>query len=597
MVGNQSAGVLGRLGTLFDSGTVGSLGDASLLERFSSRREEAAFASLVERHGPMVLSVCQQVLGDPHDAQDAFQVVFLILAQRAGSIRRQGSVASWLHGVALRVAAKARLAAARRRAHERRAGEISAKRIGEQARPDANYWPEVHEELGQLPEKYRAPLLLCDLEGLTQQMAARHLDWPLGTLQSRLARGRVELRARLTRRGVGAPAGLMHAGLLTQPAIIPTALANLTVRTGVLLAIGEPISPALLSASVVALAKAGAKAMNMTRLARVAVAVSTVGLAVSVVTFIGLNAHSAAGARGMAKPAQQAPISDSSPDSSSRKGDLARFQGKWTTTKVDGHPKLGDAVFVWEIKDRALTITRKGPKDEMSRSTIELKLHETDTPRWLELTKGHAPDGKPSPDVRSIYELNGDTLKICSSIGIGDTLPKVFKAGDGNLLLIFQRGPGKDGAAVSSKAVAASKAANPDTLPEPKGDLARLQGEWMSEAGTSKDTTLTIEIRGSKLTMIRTGPQQSLHRDRAQSFRIDEKATPKKHLDFSELDALPERKELGIYELEEETLKIAIGGPGDPRPTQFRSGEGDKAPHLLILKRKQISRPPGGADR
>jgi len=362
--------------------------------------------------------------------------------------------------------------------------------------------------------------------------------------------------------------------------------------------VGAAVSSGVAPASIVALAEAGAEAMDMTRLARIAVAVSTVGLATSVAGLIGLKVQSAAGTRAIAEPAQRAPSSDSSPDASSLQGDLARLQGTWTTTKVDGVPRLGDTVFVWEIKGRALTSTRKGPKDEMSRSTVELKLHETDKPKWLELTKGRGPDGKPTPDIGAIYELNGDTLKVCGG-GVGDPLPKELKAGEGNqyrILMVFQRGGGKDRAAVPSKQVAARKSGNSDTLPELKGDLARLQGEWRSEAGTPKDTTVIIEIRGTLFTMIRTGPGGSLHRNRGESFRIDETARPK-NLDFPAPNGSPGRDELGIYGLDGETLRIAVGGPGDPRPTQFRSGEDDKAPHLLILKRKGTSRPTGRADR
>ncbi len=128
MAGNRSGAVMEHLRTLFSVGTVGALSDGHLLDLFVTRYDESAFAALIERHGPMVHRVCRQVLGDAHDAQDAAQAVFLVLARRARSIRRRGSLASWLHGVALRTAAKARTAATRRRGHERRAGEMRAAR-------------------------------------------------------------------------------------------------------------------------------------------------------------------------------------------------------------------------------------------------------------------------------------------------------------------------------------------------------------------------------------------------------------------------------------------------------------------------------------
>ena len=188
--------LLKQIETLFHTGTAGGLTDGQLLERFVQRRDEAAeaaFAALVDRHGAMVLRVCRQVLGDEHDAQDASQATFLVLARRAGSIGRRESVASWLHGVALRVAARARLAGARRRARERRGGEIMAAGSCDRRRRGAGGTTRaghlLHDELGRLPQSFREPLVLCYLEGLTQEQAAAQLRCPLGTVQSRLRTG------------------------------------------------------------------------------------------------------------------------------------------------------------------------------------------------------------------------------------------------------------------------------------------------------------------------------------------------------------------------------------------------------------------------
>ncbi len=582
MVNHRSADGLRHLETLFESGTVGSLGDEALLRRFATRREEGAFAVLVERHGPMVLGVCQHVLGDPHDAQDAFQAVFLILARRAGSIRSGGSVGSWLHGVALRVAAKAKVAAARRRVHERRGGEMAARRIVGESLSDAGGWPEIHEELGRLPEKYRSPLVLCYLEGLTQEMAARRLDCPLGTLQSRLARGRDRLRARLSRRGVVAPAVLLGAGAFSAPGTaMSAALADATVRAAVRLAAGEAISSGLVPASALALAEAGGKAMDMIRLARIAITVTTLGIVACAAGFAGWRGFAASNPRG---------IADSRSDDPSLQGDLARLQGTWTSTRVEGDPKLVDAVFVWEVRGRALTATRTGPGDEMSRDTVELKIHETDHPRSLELTKGKAPDGRPTPDLGAIYELDGDTLKVCGG-GVGDPLPKEFKAGEGGryrVLMVFRRGDRKDRARGPSKEAAAKNPGGSGASPALKEDLARLQGKWTAEAGAPKDTSLLAEIKGSTITISQTRPGGSRYRHFGESFRIDETATPRT-MDLIPPIAPSGRVTPGIYELDGETLKLAIGDPGGPRPSEFRSGEGDKAPHLLILKRRVTS--------
>ncbi len=152
---------------------------------------------LVLRHGPMVLRVCRNLLQDPNDAQDAFQATFFILVRRCGSIRRLDSVGSWLYGVACRVAARARVGAARRRAVEERA----ASRVVEAVEPSEGdetdreeLGPIVQEEVRRLPEKYRAAVVLCYWEGLTQEQAAVQLGIPLGTVRSRLARARDLLR-------------------------------------------------------------------------------------------------------------------------------------------------------------------------------------------------------------------------------------------------------------------------------------------------------------------------------------------------------------------------------------------------------------------
>src|SRR5262245_15926536 len=186
MAGGSSAEVLKQVRGLFESGTVGQLTDGQLLKRFAARRDEAAFAALVDRHGPMVLRVCRGLLLDAHEAEDAAQAAFLVLARRAGAIREADSVASWLFGVACRVAAKARSRAARRREHERRGAEMTTQRLDAGTPPET--YPELYEELERLPERYRRPIVLCHLEGLTYEQAAGQLRCSLRTIQTRLAR-------------------------------------------------------------------------------------------------------------------------------------------------------------------------------------------------------------------------------------------------------------------------------------------------------------------------------------------------------------------------------------------------------------------------
>jgi RNA polymerase sigma factor (sigma-70 family) len=182
--------------------------DAELLEHFLARGEEAAFAALLRRHGPMVLSVCRRVLRHQQDAEDAFQATFLVLARQASHIRKRESVSSWLYGVAYRVARKAQALRERRPVGRRGAVDTRGDDPGIEVA-----WREVlgvvDEEVQRLAAKYRAPIVLCYLEGKTHDEAAAQLGWPPGTVKSRLARARDLLRDRLTARGLASPAGLV----------------------------------------------------------------------------------------------------------------------------------------------------------------------------------------------------------------------------------------------------------------------------------------------------------------------------------------------------------------------------------------------------
>jgi RNA polymerase sigma factor (sigma-70 family) len=199
----QQASALRHVELLFNAGTTIGLSDRQLLERFLDQGDgprNLAFAALIERHGPMVRRVCRSILRSEHAADDAFQATFLILIRRAGSLWVQDSIGPWLHQVAYRVAYHVQSTEARRRRHERRAAS-SAHPVQHDQKCD-DLGTALHQEIARLPERDRAPIVLCCLEGMTQQKAAGQLGLPLGTLQSRLARGRERLRGRLIRRGL-----------------------------------------------------------------------------------------------------------------------------------------------------------------------------------------------------------------------------------------------------------------------------------------------------------------------------------------------------------------------------------------------------------
>jgi RNA polymerase sigma factor (sigma-70 family) len=238
------------------------LTDAQLLERFVASRDEAAFTALVRRHGPMVLGVCRQVLRHPQDAEDAFQVTFLVLARHAATVRKREALAGWLHGVAYRTALQARRTAARRRHHETRAEAMSPKH------PSSNdlAWQDVQsalqDEIRRLSPTYRAPFVLCCLEGRSRAEAAAELGLTDGTLSSRVARARKRLQARLARRGISLAVAL-GAIALTQEAraALPRPLLRTTVAAALCYAADTRSAAGLLSPSAAALLKGVSRTM------------------------------------------------------------------------------------------------------------------------------------------------------------------------------------------------------------------------------------------------------------------------------------------------------------------------------------------------
>jgi len=248
----------------FGMGATGDPSDAGLLARFAAARDESAFAELVQRYGPMVLGVCQRILRDPHAAEDAFQATFLVLARKAAALDRQRPLGSWLYTVARNLALEHRTAAARRRAREKEAAAMATV-----VPHDETAWREVCDildaELGCLPEKYRAPLVLCHLQGMTHEAAARELGWPTGSMAKRLTRGQELLRARLLRRGLTL-SGVGLVALIRQNA---SAAVNATTvcqisRAAALYAAGEGTA-GLVSAQATALAGHAVRALTPSR--------------------------------------------------------------------------------------------------------------------------------------------------------------------------------------------------------------------------------------------------------------------------------------------------------------------------------------------
>jgi RNA polymerase sigma factor (sigma-70 family) len=247
MAKGQCGQSLRQLSTLLTIGTVGGLTDRQLVELFVTQRDEVAelaFAAIVDRHGPMVLRVCHSVLRNADDAHDAFQATFLVLVSKSRGLWVGESLAPWLHQVAHRTACCARSARARRRRHEQAAMAATCD-VAVMSSPD-DLGAVLHEEVERLPERYRAAVVHCLVEGQTPEQAALYLGWPTGTVRSRLARGRERLRERLTRRGV-VPSVFIgaHAAALE---VVPDSVAWVTVQAGMGLVAGRAFAGSVTSA-------------------------------------------------------------------------------------------------------------------------------------------------------------------------------------------------------------------------------------------------------------------------------------------------------------------------------------------------------------
>jgi RNA polymerase sigma factor (sigma-70 family) len=325
------------------------LSDAQLLQRFAADREETAFAALVERHGRLVLGVCRQVLRHEQDAEDAFQATFLVLARQAASIHRSEAVGSWLYRVAYRIAVKAGVDMAKRRAREREVGN----RLPKEAPSDTG-WRELQEvlqeELTRLPTQYRAPFVLCCLEGRSGAEAAALLGWKEGTVTGRLTRARQMLQQRLARRGVALTAVLTATALTVRSASaeVSAILADATVRAAALYAAGKGTAGGAVSATVATLVR-GASRTTLFNGARATTALLVlVGLmtGAGVLTREAFADRQAGAPQAAAAEAPPAKGSQQPPAASSLEADRS-VEMNGTVLGPDGKPFAGAQLYLW----------------------------------------------------------------------------------------------------------------------------------------------------------------------------------------------------------------------------------------------------------
>ena len=396
--------------------------DAELLGRFVDRRDEAAFALLVRRHGAMVYGVCRRVLPEP-DAEDAFQATFLVLAQKARTAAPR-EVANWLYGVARRAALLSRRSIVRRR---ERTGEVPD-RPAPEPNPMAESLAALDEELSRLPGAYRTVIVLCDLEGRTRREAAAILGWPEGTVAGRLSRAREVLAKRLARR---APAVSVAAALAGTTGL-PASVVSSTIRVAALGSFGPPPPAAAISAAVAALTQGVLNAMLVSKLKAAGAVVLVLGLLATGAVGLGDRGASARGDKAPEERTTPPQKGKTAPASDKDFGDL---QGRWVVVAMEGDGEKVSAEVLegmtWAIKGNQITASQPG-----STGTMSFKLAPGRTPKEIDITAldGNL-KGTTSP---GIYAIEGSKLRV----GFGEKVrPTAFVTapGDGRTMITLTK--------------------------------------------------------------------------------------------------------------------------------------------------------------
>lgn len=565
--------------------------DGQLLGCFIDLKDEVAFEALVRRHGPMVFSVCRRLLPNHHDAEDAFQATFLVLARKASSVRPRERVANWLHGVALRTAMKARAMTAKRRAREKQVVEMPEPEAAQQG-PWRGLQPLLDRELNGLPGNYRLPILLCDLEGKTIKDAAQQLGWPQGTVAGRLARGRKLLAKRLANQGVALSAG-SPAAVVSQHALsaaLPTSLTSTTVKAATMIAGGKGTVAGAVPARVGALMERVLKTMFMAKLkSLMPVAMATLATMVG----IGVGLLGYGKAVGQQEEGTKADVV--APSKAVARSDKDQLLGKWqlVSCKCDGKDRreeswLKGALLVIEEADGEL-VCKTVFKDRAKVIEVFGEDMEKDTQGILKLDAGTKPK---TLDVRAVlpwngthlgvYNLDGDTLTWCRSKALtpeeaetGKDRPTDFSttSGDGRTLMVYKRQKETE---PKSKDFPPAPAKQADAG---KADLDRLQGVWsairMEQGGERSKLEQAVFMVDGKRACWQTSDGELQG-----GLYLDATRTPR----FFDL-AMSTRTMEGIYSLEGDTLKLCYGlGANAIRPGSFTTAKGSFQV-LIVMKR------------
>jgi RNA polymerase sigma factor (sigma-70 family) len=469
------------------------LTDWQLLEDYLSRREPAALAALVYRHGPMVWAVCRRVLRNYHDAEDAFQATFLVLVRKASSIASPELLANWLYGVAHQTALKARATTAKRRSRERQ-----VMKMPEPAVPEQDLWndlqPLLDQELSRLPDKYRVAIVLCDLEGKTRKEAARQLGVPEGTLAARLVRGRVMLAKRLARHGLAVSAGSLAAVLVENAASAsaPNSLVVSTIKATDLFAAGQTAAKSVISVKVAALAEGVLRTMFLTKLkiaTAVLVAAAVLASGFSAVSIPALQARATDGCAlvrlGHDEVPHQPPV----------KTDKEVLQGTWKLVETHKHGKQVAAKDI-PINPHRLLIDGSKVETKLTKGggdRGEFELNTAATPKEITITW--------LIQWRGIYKLDKDRLTICFNPENG-IRPDEFRtaADSGRVLFVYERAEKKETEKNSERPKKLAR------MPAPSPELQRELSAFDAYRHGSEERFAELERKADELLKKYTAP-------------------------------------------------------------------------------------------
>lgn len=389
---------------LMQAGTMTSSSDAELLDRFACHRDEAAFEALLNRHGPMVLWTCRRILHDTHNAEDAFQATFLVLARKAGSLWVKDTLATWLYRIAVRIAVAARTSTKLRQTHERQAALLRTAESNAHAPPDPDLLAYLCEEIDRLPARYRQPIILCHLQEMTHESAARMLQCPIGTVHGRLSRARSMLRKRLARRGLSTLTAVTACRLLegrSLAASIPLVLGHATTRAASGLAASRVIPTGLISASVAEMTTRTLRTWSLNAVWKFGLPalLTVLTLGTGLVAVVGSN-------EGKGNPVRQE--QRSAPAQADPGPDEKAIQGKWIVTRIDqvNHQASEDEKAYWKSGKMTMTIDATRIIFDTDGSSAPYTLDPSANPQRMRLLV----NGKQR--ATAIYKLEGDDLKI-----------------------------------------------------------------------------------------------------------------------------------------------------------------------------------------